>query len=125
MKEVFRVIQDEYSQATIKCTFTNIDLDMFTDPDAPRASPPNLNGKAAECRHLVRIVHKVWVERFSREHNAATPPGQQAHDGHVTEVLRTLKDINLIIDSRADPKHVPLYLTAEGSDEFRDLINRF
>ena len=50
---------------------------------------------------------------------------QRAYDKQVSEMLRTLADINTIIDTKELPGQVPMFMTPEASAELRDLIARF
>jgi hypothetical protein len=122
---VYRDICREYARLKTKSIFTNLELSMFCDPDAPKSDYPLLKGKAAETRHLVEVLYNLWASKYTREHDPAVDAGDRAHDAHVSEVLRTLSEINAVLDMRTEPHHVPLFLTEAASDDLRDLINRF
>ena len=125
MHQVFSEINLEYSRRRVKVVFTNITLDMFVDADRPRHGFPSLNGKAAETRHLVPILHTLWTRLWTRENDAARSDADRAYDKHVTETLRTLSDFIDIVDARNEPGVVPLFLTDVASQELRDITNRF
>ena len=54
-------------------------LSMFTDPERPNTTFPKLSGliKAAECRHLLRPLYKVFC-RFVRAEHPAEPAMQMS-----------------------------------------------
>ena len=44
--------------------FTTLELNMFTDMENPLADPPCLQGHAAESRHLVPVLYRVFREVY-------------------------------------------------------------
>jgi hypothetical protein len=110
---VFTMINEMYSTEHTGCRFTNIDLNMFTDPDMPRGRNPWLKGKAAETRHLIPLLRVVW-ECFTKN---------TVYDKHVSQVLETLTETYSILGVRNDVGQVPQFMSAAASANFRAVVD--
>jgi hypothetical protein len=111
-REIFSRISSMYSSERTPSRFSNIELQMFCNIDAPRIQAPWLKGKAAETRHFVPLLREVW-ERYSKN---------TGHDQHVSAVLENLTEAYSILGVRADVGRSPLFMSEEASGNFRAVI---
>jgi hypothetical protein len=104
-----------YSRDRVSTQFSNITLDMFTDPSNPLAATALLSGKAAECRHLAPCLLEIWTA-----HKRATD-----FDGHVELMLKFLCDMYAKLDHRDALNRIPVYFSPAASGEFRNDLDSF
>jgi hypothetical protein len=116
MRDICADILELYVLEKTSSRFTNLELNMFIDPENPTNSPPLLHGKGAEIRHLVPILHLVW-----RKYADATSD----HDKHVDLCLSSLSDIYSLLGWKTETGEVPLFLSSAAPDELRQLIDIF
>ena len=63
LASIFSRVQQLYREHSCRARLTNLRLSMFTDPDKPHKTWPTLHIKAAECKHLLKPLAVIALER--------------------------------------------------------------
>ena len=122
LDQVWKEVNIEYGKQPPGITkLTKINLKSFCDPDRPKAEFPKLKAKAAQARHLVPVMHRVFLKFL---------PGRRLEDAqethqHLAKCLEYMAEFYKCLNYKDASGRYPFILPGDVLSTLRSSVGKF